>query len=81
MPVGKDGIVVSTTQVSTLKRKEREIQQESGFKINVLPVNTARAINEMVSKKDIKSYENMRNKPDYKEYARECYNADPEKLA
>ncbi|WP_233426345.1 DUF2971 domain-containing protein [Xylanibacter ruminicola] len=57
VPAGKDGIVVSTTQVGTFKRKEWEIQQESRFKINVQPVNMSGAINEMVSKKDIKPYE------------------------
>ena len=57
VPTGKDGIVVSTTQVGTFKRKEWEIQRESRFKINVQPVNMAGAINEMVSKKDIKPYE------------------------
>ena len=34
VPAGKEGIVVSTAQVGTFKRKEWEIQQESRFKIN-----------------------------------------------
>ena len=32
-------------------------------------------------KKGLIVCDDMRNKPDYKEYARACYNADPEKLA
>lgn len=50
VPAGKEGIVVSTAQVGTFKRKEWEIQQESRFKINVHPVNMAGAINEMIKK-------------------------------
>ena len=57
VPAGKDGILVSTAQVGTFRRKEWEIQQESRFKINVQPVNMAGAINEMVNKKDYKPYE------------------------
>lgn len=56
MPAGKDGIVVSTTQVGTFKRKEWEFQQESRFKINVYPVNVEGAINENTNKKDLKPY-------------------------